>query len=144
MKIDEILNKLLVDIFQNIMDVEAKALIKGEFSNISVNDMHVIEAIGISEPQSSSVVSKKLGVTMGTLTKAVDGLVAKGYAARTRSETDKRVVFLSLEEKGVRAFKHHAEFHQEMVKEVVTELNEEEKEVLKSCLSRMNNYFLRM
>ena len=36
--------------------------------------MHVIEAIGTGEAGTSSTVAKKLSVTMGTLTKAIDRL----------------------------------------------------------------------
>ena len=42
----EILHDILVKLFQEILDIERKALITSEFKDISVNDMHIIEAIG--------------------------------------------------------------------------------------------------
>ena len=48
------LNELLVNLFNNVMDREAKAVITEEFKDITNNDMHIIEAIGIEEPENVS------------------------------------------------------------------------------------------
>ena len=63
----DVFHDILVNLFQEIMDIEEKALITAEFKNISVNDMHIIEAIGLDEPRSMSSVAKDLSVTVGTL-----------------------------------------------------------------------------
>ena len=47
---DQVLNELLVQLFKNIMEIEEKYLITPEYKDISVNDMHILEAIGIKEP----------------------------------------------------------------------------------------------
>ena len=47
MDIYESLNSILVTLFNDIMNIEEKALITDEFKDISVTDMHIIEAIGI-------------------------------------------------------------------------------------------------
>ena len=44
---NRLLNELLVNLFNNILDTEAKAVITEEFKDISNNDMHIIEQIGI-------------------------------------------------------------------------------------------------
>ena len=100
MDVKKTLNSLLVTAFQDVLDIEEKTLITGEFTDITMNDMHVIEAIGDGEPKTSSTVAKQLSVTMGTLTKAIDRLTKNNYVLRERSETDKRLVLLSLKEKG--------------------------------------------
>ena len=41
------INDVLVRLFNEIMDREEKAIITEEFKDISNNDMHIIEAIGI-------------------------------------------------------------------------------------------------
>ena len=71
---DEILNELLVKLFKNIMEIEEKWLITPEYKNISVNDMHILEAVGVKEPKSMSAVAKLMSVTTGTLTRSIDGL----------------------------------------------------------------------
>jgi len=105
---EELLNNLLVMLFNEILDMEHKALITGSFKEISINDMHIIDAIGIQEPRNMSTVAKAMSVTVGTLTTAVNNLVKKGYVSRVRSAEDKRVVLLSLTGKGVAAYEKHA------------------------------------
>ena len=119
----DVFHDILVNLFQEIMDIEEKALITAEFKNISVNDMHIIEAIGMGEPKNMSTVAKLMSVTVGTLTIAINNLVKKGYVSRVRSEEDRRVVLISLTEKGKRAYQHHREFHDGMVKALVEGLD---------------------
>lgn len=91
----ETVNDILVNLFNEIMDIEERALITSEYKDISVKDMHVIEAIGIGNPRNMSAVAKSLSVTVGTLTIAMNNLVKKGYVNRVRSEEDRRVVLVS-------------------------------------------------
>lgn len=88
---EEVFNNLLVMLFNEILDVEQKALITGSFKEISINDMHIIDAIGIKDPKNMGTVAKTMAVTMGTLTTAINNLVKKGYVTRVRSAEDKRV-----------------------------------------------------
>ena len=101
---ENLLNDLLVMLFNEILDVEQKALITGTFKEISINDMHIIDAIGIGEPKNMSTVAGEMAVTVGTLTTAINNLVKKGYVSRVRSAQDKRVVLLSLTDKGLSAY----------------------------------------
>ena len=90
------LNELLVHLLNNVMDIEAEAVITEEFKDISNNDMHIIEAIGIDEPRKMSSIAKSLSITVGTLTTNMNNLEDKGYISRERSKTDKRVVLVRL------------------------------------------------
>lgn len=141
MEIYDTLNEILVGLFKDIMTIEEKAIITEEFKDITNNDMHIIEAIGIDEPKNMSMVSKKMSVTMGTLTIAVNGLVNKGYVLRTRSDVDKRVVFISLTEKGVKAYEHHAKFHKEMIEQVVKTFDEKEIPLVVESLGNLLKFF---
>lgn len=49
--IEETLNNLLVKLFKDLMEIEGKVLVSGEYNDISNNDMHIIEAIGVDEPK---------------------------------------------------------------------------------------------
>ena len=132
------LHDLLVKLFNEIMNIEEKAIITEEFKDISNNDMHIIEAIGLDEPRSMSSVAKDLSVTVGTLTIAINNLVKKAYV---RSEKDRRVVLISLTEKGVKAYHHHAEFHDEMIKATLNGLDEEQTKVLVKALTNLSTFF---
>ena len=137
----ESMNEFLVGIFKDIMDIEEKAIITSEFKDITNNDMHIIEAIGISEPKNMSTVAKSLSVTIGTLTIAMNNLVKKGYVERVRSQEDRRVVLLSLSKKGRKAYEHHKVFHNNMIQATVDKLTEEEKNILAKALVNLKGYF---
>ena len=88
-----------------------------------------------------STVAKAVSVTVGTLTTAVNNLVKKGYVSRVRSPEDKRVVLLSLTEKGRAAFEKHAAFHKRMVRTVMEGFEGQEMNVLTRALEKLRQYF---
>ena len=137
----KVLNEILVRLFRSIMDVEEKAIITQEFQEITNNDMHVIEAIGMGTPKNMSSIAKELSVTVGTLTIAMNSLVKKGYVKRERGEEDRRVVYISLSDKGKKAFIHHARFHKEMITSILDEFDEDEKKILIRGLTKLDNWF---
>lgn len=141
MNINAALNEILVKLFRNITVIEERSLKRGEYKNVTVNDMHVIEAIGIGEPKNMTAVARTLAVTTGTLTISVNSLVKKGLVERVRSEEDRRVVLVSLSKSGKQAYEYHQKFHNEMVDAVLQSLNEEEKNVLAKALSSLSEYF---
>ena len=142
MEINNTLNEILVKLFRSINDIEEQSIRTEEYKNVTTNDMHVIEAIGLDSPKNMTAVAKSLGVTTGTLTIAVNSLVKKGFVDRVRSEEDRRVVLVSLTDKGKNAYRHHQKFHTEMIDAVVATLDEEEKRVLTKALRNLNGFFI--
>lgn len=143
MDINSTLNELLVKLFRNVNVMEERALRTEEYKDVTTNDMHVIEAIGMEEAKNMTSVARALEVTTGTLTIAVNSLVKKGYVDRVRSEEDRRVVLISLSEKGKKAYLHHRKFHEQMIDVVVEELTEEEQQVLERALTKLSRFFSR-
>ena len=141
MDIQQTLNELLVGLFHDIMTIEENAIRKGAFKDVTVNDMHVIEAIGTQKSKNMSTVAKMLNVTMGTLTISVNSLVKKGYVERVRSEEDRRVVLVSLTAQGKKVYAQHQKFHEEMILSITSQLDEEEKKVLQKSLAKLNIFF---
>lgn len=141
MDINGTLNELLVRLFRNINVIEERALRTEEYKDVTVNDIHVIEAIGMEEAKNMTSVARSLEVTTGTLTIAINSLVKKGYVDRVRSEEDRRVVLISLSDKGKRAYLHHRKFHDQMIDTVVEQLSEEEQQVLEKALAKLNQFF---
>lgn len=141
MDINLALNEVLVKLFRNINNIEEQAIRTGEYKEVTANDMHVMEAIGTDAPKNMSAVARALMVTTGTLTISVNSLVKKGFVDRVRSEEDRRVVLVSLTEKGKKAHEHHRLFHEHMIESIVEQLTEEEKKVLEKALNNMNRFF---
>ncbi|MFR1608133.1 MAG: MarR family winged helix-turn-helix transcriptional regulator, partial [[Ruminococcus] torques] len=128
------INDTLVNLFNEIWELEKEAIITEEFKDITNNDMHIIEAIGLSGENTMSSVAKKLKITAGSLTTAVNALVRKAYVKRERSEEDRRVVYIALTEKGEKAFYHHEQFHRQMTNAVIEKLDDEEIDALVKML----------
>ncbi len=135
------INGLLVDLFNDIMDMEEKALITPQYQDISVNDMHIMDAIGMDMPRNMSAVARDLSVTVGTLTIAINNLVKKGYVVRKRSEIDRRVVLISLSPKGEEAYRHHEAFHKNMVSAALKNLSPPETKELINALTKLRDFF---
>lgn len=140
MNIHDTVNDILVNLFREILVVEEKAIINGEFKDITVNDMHIIEAVGL-EGRNMSAIAKSLGITVGSLTTSMNGLVKKEYVLRERSEDDRRVVMIRLTQKGERAFAHHKNFHDEMTEAVIVSLKEEDIPTLTNVLKGLIRFF---
>ena len=64
MDIKDTLNKMLVKDFHEILELEKEALITEEFSDISYNDMHIIEAIGLGNDSKMGEVAKRLKASL--------------------------------------------------------------------------------
>ncbi|MDR2903768.1 MAG: MarR family transcriptional regulator [Clostridiales bacterium] len=135
-----IINKLIVDVFDDILKLEENALRSGMFSDVSLTEVHTIEAIGMYSKLTASEVARKLKITAGTLTVAVNNLVKKNYVNRLRCEDDRRVVKLGLTGKGRVLFRVHEKFHEDMVRQSITGLDREEERVLLCALSSLHQF----
>ena len=82
-----------------------------------------------------------LNITVGTLTTAINNLLKKGYVNRKRGEKDRRVVYISLSEKGRKAYSHHREFHKRMIQGLLDTLNEQEQDLLVKVMQYFHDYF---
>ncbi|MEG1001988.1 MarR family winged helix-turn-helix transcriptional regulator [Clostridium sp.] len=137
----KILNELLVQIFNDILQIEERALKQGVINDLSVTEIHTIEAIGMYTERTMSEVAQDLKITVGTLTTAINKLIKKGYVERKRIEEDRRVVLIKLTKKGKLAFRLHEKFHSDMINRTIEGLSEEEEKVLVSSLDRLNVFF---
>lgn len=140
-KSTRVLNELLVEIFNDILMIEQRALKEGRFNDLSITEIHTIEAIGMYTPRSMSEVANDLDITFGTLTAAINNLVKKEYVERKRIEEDRRIVQIQLTKKGKLAFRVHDQFHSNMIKATIEGLQEEEEKILIQSLEKLNAFF---
>ena len=140
MNAHDTINDVLVYLFNEIWELEEQAIITEEFRDITNNDMHVLEAVGLSG-NNMSAIAKKLNITVGSQTTAMNSLVKKHYVDRSRSEEDRRVVNINLTAKGRRAYDHHKDFHDQMTEAVIQHLSGPEVEVLAHALDNLSDFF---
>lgn len=136
----EIINHLLVDLFNHILRIEQDTLRK-QGVKLSMTEVHVLEAINLSDNKTMSSVASRLNVTLGTLTTSINGLIKKGCVIKTQNEVDRRVYNLSLTDKAFNILKIHDDFHEEMIQSLLDDLMIDEDEVLISSLENISNYF---
>ncbi|MFX0549824.1 MarR family winged helix-turn-helix transcriptional regulator [Hathewaya histolytica] len=136
-----ILNELLVQNFNDILLIEQNAIKEGNLKDLSITEIHTIDAVGMYSSRTMSEIASDLKITVGTLTIAINNLVKKGYVERMRSDTDRRVVLIELTRKGKLAYRVHQKFHSDMIKATIEGLTEEEEKVLINSLEKLNNFF---
>ena len=136
----EVINELLVDVFNHILSIEAEVL-RDRGVKLSMTEVHVLEAINNTADPTMGNVANKLRITMGTLTTSINVLVRNDYVNRFRDEHDRRKVYLKLLPQPKEILKIHDQFHDEMVTSLLKDLDVENDEVLLKSLENISNYF---
>ncbi|UUX34261.1 MarR family winged helix-turn-helix transcriptional regulator [Fundicoccus culcitae] len=134
------INDYLVKIFNEVLLIEEGTLQQSDFKDLSVTEMHTIEAISLTGDLSSTEVARKLNITVGTLSVAIQNLVRKGYVERVRLPEDRRVVRLKLTKKGKLLYRLHRRFHFNMVEAVLDDMSEEEIPILLKGIKNLHRF----
>ncbi|HKL78975.1 MAG TPA: MarR family transcriptional regulator [Mobilitalea sp.] len=129
---------MLVEVYDDVNHIEEYSIKQGVFSDISITEIHTVEAVGLYGSKTMSEIAAELEITMGTLTIAVDKLIKKGYLERNRGLTDRRIVNVSLTKRGKLAYRIHEKFHMDMVKAIMNDFSAEEEEILLVALRKLN------
>lgn len=138
----EIVNSILVGLFRRILSIEEEALVAMDISDLTMNEIHTIEAIGLTEKgRNMGEIAKNLDITVGTLTISVNRLIKKGYATRFRTEEDRRVVFVTLTESGKMVYEKHMKFHQKMTQAVLDNIGDNQAAI--DGLANLKEFFER-
>lgn len=132
---------LLTGTFNSILRVEERSLNNRIMQGLSITEVHTIAAIGMYEENPMSIVAARLGVTLATLTTAVNKLERRGFVRRVRDESDRRKVLVSLTLSGKKVFRAHEMFHRRMLDEAMDGLCSDEERVLISALGKVKTFF---
>jgi DNA-binding MarR family transcriptional regulator len=103
------------------------------------SETHTIEAIGKNPELNVTELAVKLGVTKGTISKALRKLQDKKMVEKYKSADNKKEIFLKLTENGKKVFDAHEKYHQNFYCEInqyLERLNAEEKTVVKGFLEK--------
>ena len=134
------INAYLVDIFNKVLVIEEMSLKTSQFSDISLKEMHTIEIIGKDDKVTPSDIARAQMITLGTVTASLNKLEAKGYIERRRSQSDRRVVYLSLTKKGRLVDRLHSKFHKRLVDQIVEDFDETDVKALTKRLSNLHQF----
>ena len=131
-------NELIVDIFNQILTLEERYhTVHG--SELSISEIHTIDAIQSSKTKQMSDVARDLNITQGTLTTTVKRLENKGFVKRVQDTSDRRIFRLKLEDKALDVLKIHDQFHNEMIEGIISQIGNDEKLIL--SIAELNKFF---
>ena len=136
------INSFLVDVFNDVLRLEEDDLARGPYKNLSVSEMHVLEAVdSAAGGETMRELAARLRVTASTLTVAVKTLEQKGYLVRARAEEDRRKVTVTLTDAARGALERHAAFHEQMVDGVSRRLTPAQMDQLADTLAALHGFF---
>ena len=134
------INESLIRIYNGILWIEEKKLRESTFNDLTIKEMHAIDAISMYDHQTSSQVAKKLHLSPGTMTATANRLIAKGYAERFHDEEDRRIIRLGLTHKGRVLYRAHRAFHNMMLKSFLKDMDENEQKVIHKALRNLEDF----
>ncbi|MGI6348847.1 MAG: MarR family transcriptional regulator [Eubacteriaceae bacterium] len=137
------LNDILVEAYYNILDFEEQAIKKDHRLKLSINEMHLIEAVGKKNGKGRTIgeIAEDLRITMPSATIAVNKITAKGYTEKMRCQEDGRVVRVRLTKEGQKIERYHRFYHHRMVEELSKNLTDEERQCLVRAIKKLNTFF---
>lgn len=138
------LNDFFVHVFNKILAWEEHALSQVGARDLSVKELHVLEAVSDLTAQTRNTmtaIADALSIRVSSLTTAVNTLVRKGYLERGGEPGDRRVIRVWLTEKGEQANSLHSQFHAHMIDRVTQGLSEQELDVLVQSLKNLSAFF---
>lgn len=134
------INEALIKIYNGILWVEEKELCKSTFSDLTIKELHAVDAISMYDHQTVSQVAKKLHLTPGTMTAMTDRLIKKGYVERKRDKADRRIICLYLTNKGRVLYRAHRAFHNMMVKSFLKGMDAEELSIVNKAIHNLEDF----
>ncbi|NTU89191.1 MAG: MarR family transcriptional regulator [Actinobacteria bacterium] len=138
-----VLNSMLVEVYNNILRVEEGYLKHNDKINLSINEMHLIECVGMDKENGKSVseIAEYLRIAKPSVTVAVNKLENKGYLEKRGCSKDGRVVRVYLTREGRKVDIYHRQYHMNMVREIEKEFGENEQEYLLRAIGKLNDFF---
>lgn len=131
------LSKVIVEFYEKLSNWEESVV---RDSGLTTAQAHAIEIVGHAGSIKMKDLARKIGVTTGTLTVAVDRLEKKGLMVRKPHEQDRRSFLIELTDEGRACFEEHHEFHIRMTQEIVSELSPEEQAEFFRIINKVLNH----
>lgn len=137
------LNQLLVCTYHDVGKLEEGMLHSVSGMEVSIGELHLMEAIGESKERGLLVceLAQRVDLTPPTVTVAINKLEQKGYVLKTRSTLDRRSVIVTLTRTGKKVNAAHRYFHEQMVRNIEKLLSPAEREGMLHGMQTLNHFF---
>lgn len=127
----------LEDVFRKIMKKIPSEWKKHTKLNFSRSEGLVLYKLAEKGQQRASELAHILSITTGGMTGITDKLVEGGYIHRERDDKDRRVVYLSISEKGIAALKKMEAARKILIEKTFSGLTEDELKQFKNTANKM-------
>ncbi|MBS1957765.1 MAG: MarR family transcriptional regulator [Cyanobacteria bacterium SZAS-4] len=129
--------KIWLSLWKSGRSVEAHAVSSIASLGISLTDFAVLEVLLHKGALPVNTIGKKVLLTSGSITTAIDRLVQKGLVERLDSVSDRRVRMVSLTKEGARQIKIAFAEHQKHLELAVSPLTKDEQRQLVELLKKL-------
>ena len=138
------LNELLISTYRDIGRIEEKMTREKSDSQLSISELHLIETISKDKtPKSITYIAQEHGISLPTVTVAINKLVKKGYVEKFKDENDGRMVLVRVTKLGHKADIAHQFFHRTMLNSIVKDMTDEERDVLLRGIRRLHEFLIK-
>ncbi len=135
-KLFDELNKFLPAIQKELVKKGASALTKG---TITIPQMLLLQIVFAKNMCTMTDLSKNMGITKSAVTGLTDRLIRSKLTIRTRGIKDRRIVIISLTEKGKNLIKKILSERQQMIKKAFSVLTRKEQETYLNLIRKVYN-----
>ena len=139
----DILNDYFLHSALHMMTLEEQCLRKVCAENLSIRELHVIEAVVVLSAQRKNTMAETaryLHLSPASLTTAVNTLVRKEYLVREYSPSDRRVIFVEATEKGAEANRKYLDVVRNMIWYISKDLDEQTSDAMIEALMKLGEY----
>lgn len=134
----------IIKIFPRLMRAVSKEssdeLIRGE---ITIPQMILLQILLEKNMCTMSNIAKDMGITTSAVTGLTDRLIRSKLITRTRGIKDRRIVIVSLTEKGKDLIKRIFNQRQQMMRRVLSVLTPKEREIYLSLIKKIYNRLIK-
>lgn len=113
--------KLLTAMIRTFLSLERNEIF---CCGVTMSQCSTLLAVGKKSKMTMNELSESMALATSTMTRVVDNLVRDGYIKRTQDDSDRRIVHVSLTEKGTELFQQirriYHEYHQRIVDNIPT------------------------
>lgn len=129
--------RIWLSLWKSGRSIESHAMASIASLGMSLTDFAVLEVLLHKGPLPVNTIGKKVLLTSGSITTAVDRLEEKGLVERLDSPSDRRVRIVSLTKEGARQIKVAFAEHQKHLETAVSPLTKDEQRQLVELLKKL-------
>ena len=139
--LEELLLDVLCKAYSKIIYNEDKIIKDMIGETLSVKEFHTLDVIYLAMSNKTNTagnIAKRLGITLGTCTTNIDRLGQKGLVKKVKNDSDRRVVYIELTEKGIQTHLKHISLHKKVITKAISKLSLSEKVALMNSVNKID------